>query len=150
MARALNDPPLEPSRYPFAHPVRVRFAETDAMGVVHHASYVPWLEEARVELLASAGHSYAEVHAGGLDLAVVEIAIRYRRAVRFGDPVVVRAGMAAASRSVIQIAYLVIATGEVVASAITSHACVDPQGRPLRVPDWLGALAEGPTALRPG
>jgi len=150
VARALIDPPLEPARYPFAHPVRVRFAETDAMGVVHHAAYIPWLEEARVELLASAGHSYAEVHDGGLDLAVVEIQMRYRRAVRFGDPVVVHAGMAAASRSVIQLAYLVVAAGEVAASAVTTHACVDPQGRPLRVPEWLGALATGPTALIPG
>ncbi len=149
MARALIDPPLDPARYPFAHPVRVRFAETDAMGVVHHAAFVPWLEEARVELLASAGHSYAEVHRGGLDLAVVEIAVRYRRAVRFGDPVVVHAGMAAASRSVIQIAYLLEAAGEVAASAVTTHACVNPDGRPLRVPDWLAALADGPTGLRP-
>jgi acyl-CoA thioester hydrolase len=149
VARALIDPPLDPDRYPFAHPVRVRFAETDAMGVVHHASYVPWLEEARVELLAHGGHSYAEVHAGGLDLAVVEIAVRYRRAVRFGDPVVVHAGIAAASRSVIQLAYVVIADGEAAASAVTTHACVNPEGRPLRVPEWLAALADGPTALRP-
>ncbi|MGI9186489.1 MAG: acyl-CoA thioesterase, partial [Gaiellales bacterium] len=77
MAHELIDPPLDPARYPFAHPIRVRFAETDAMGVVHHASYIPWLEETRVALLAHGGHDYAEVHSGGLDLAVVDVAARY-------------------------------------------------------------------------
>ena len=149
MARALVDPPLDPGRYPFAHPIRVRFAETDAMGVVHHGSYVPWLEEARVALLAHGGHDYAEVHAGGVDLAVVDLVARYRRPVRFGDAVVVRAGVAAASRALLQIAYLVEVDGEIALSAVTTHACVGRDGRPLRVPDWLGGLAEGPTALRP-
>ena len=85
MARPLIDPPLAVERYPFAHPIRVRFAETDAMGVVHHASYIPWLEETRVALLAHGGHDYATVHSGGLDLAVVDVVARYRRSVRFGD-----------------------------------------------------------------
>jgi acyl-CoA thioester hydrolase len=150
MARALIDPPLDVARYPFAHAVRVRFAETDAMGVVHHAAYLPWLEEARVELLAHGGHSYAEVHSGGLDLAVVDVAIRYRRAIRFGESVIVHSGVAEATRSVVQIVYLVEVDGVGVASAVTSHACVNPEGRPLRVPDWLAALAtDAPTALRP-
>jgi acyl-CoA thioester hydrolase len=141
------DPPLDPARYPFAHPVRVRFAETDAMGVVHHASYLPWLEEARVALLAEAGHDYASVHRDGLDLAVVDVRARYRRAVRFGDPVTVRAGVALVTRSLLQIAYLVEVDGEAVASATTVHACVDGGGRPVRVPDWLAAIGEGAVAL---
>ena len=149
MAHELVDPPLDPARYPFSHPIRVRFAETDAMGVVHHASYIPWLEETRVALLAHGGHDYAEVHAGGLDLAVVDVAARYRRPVRFGDAVTVHAGVAEASRSLIQIAYLVEADGEVALTGVTTHACVDRAGRPMRVPEWLAGLAEGPTALLP-
>ncbi len=148
MARTPIDPPLDAAAYPFAHPVRVRFAETDAMGVVHHAAYLPWLEEARVALLAHAGHDYAEIHSGGVDLAVVEVRVRYRRAIRFGDPVTVHAAVAAASRSMIQLVYLLEVDGAVAASAVTTHACVDGGGRPLRVPDWLAALAEGPTALQ--
>jgi acyl-CoA thioester hydrolase len=150
VARDLADPPLDVARYPFAHPIRVRFAETDAMGVVHHGSYVPWLEEARVALLAHGGHDYAEVHAGGIDLAVVDLAARYRRPVRFGDGVVVHAGVADASRAVIQIAYLVVAEGETALTAVTTHACVGSDGRPLRVPEWLAGLAADPaTALLP-
>ena len=147
MARTLAEPPADPAHYPFAHPIRVRFAETDAMGVVHHASYIPWLEETRVALLAHGGHDYAEVHAGGLDLAVVDVVARYRRPVRFGDAVVVHAGVADASRSLIQIAYLVEAGSDTALTALTTHACVGRDGRPLRVPDWLSGLAEGATAL---
>ena len=57
MAAELISPPLDVAKYPFAHVLRVRFAETDAMGVVHHASHLPWLEEARVALLAHGGHA---------------------------------------------------------------------------------------------
>ncbi len=148
MARALVDPPLEAARYPYRHPVRVRFAETDAMGVVHHASYLPWLEEARVALLAHGGHDYAELHRGGLDLAVVEVSARYRRAIRFGDPVIVHTGVAAVSRTLLQIAYLVTVSATVAASAITTHACINAEGRPLRIPDWLAALLDGSTGLQ--
>ncbi len=147
MAIEAIDPPLDPARYPFVHAIRVRFAETDAMGVVHHASYLPWLEEARVALLAAGGHDYATVHRDGLDLAVVEVRVRYRRAIRFGDPVQIWAALATANRSTLQIAYLVEVNGAVAASAVTVHACVNAAGRPLRVPDWLTALATGPIAL---
>ena len=141
--------PLDSARYPFAHPIRVRFAETDAMGVVHHASYIPWLEEARIALLAHGGHDYAEVHSGGLDLAVVNVAAHYRRSLRFGDPVVVHAGIGDISRTLIQIAYLVESDGNVALTGVTTHACVNPEGRPLRVPEWLTHLGEGATALQP-
>lgn len=147
MAAALIVPPLDVANYPFAHAIRVRFAETDAMGVVHHASYLPWLEEARVALLAHGGHDYAQVHSGGLDLAVVEVNLRYRQAIRFGDAVTVHAGVADVSRTMLQIAYLLEVGGQTAASGVTSHACVNGEGHPVRVPDWLLDLGEGTTAL---
>ncbi len=140
--------PLETDSYPLAHPVRVRFAETDAMGVVHHAAYLPWLEEARVALLAAAGHDYAELHRGGLDLAVVDLRLRYRRAIRFGDHVVVHAGISGVTRTLLELGYLITVDGEPAATGATTHACVNPEGRPLRVPDWLAAIASGDCALR--
>jgi acyl-CoA thioester hydrolase len=141
-------PPLEAAAFPLVHPVRVRFAETDAMGVVHHAAYLPWLEEARVALLAAAGHDYAELHQGGLDLAVVDLQLRYRRAVRFGDPVEVHTAIAGATRTLLELAYLVTVGDEPAASGTTTHVCVDPQGRPTRIPTWLADLATGDFALR--
>jgi acyl-CoA thioester hydrolase len=148
MAAALINPPLDVACYPFAHVIRVRFAETDAMGVVHHASYLPWLEEARVALLAHGGHEYAQVHSDGLDLAVIEVSVRYRQAIRFGDAVTVHAGVAEISRTVLQIAYLLEVDGQTAATGVTSHACVNREGRPVRVPEWLLDLGQGATALR--
>ncbi|MSO47153.1 MAG: acyl-CoA thioesterase [Thermoleophilia bacterium] len=147
MAATLIVPPLARDCYPFTHPIRVRFAETDAMGVVHHASYLPWLEEARVALIAHGGHDYAEVHSNGLDLAVVEVNVRYRHAIRFGDAVTIHAGVGEISRTLLQIAYLLDVDGQTAATGVTAHACVNGDGRPLRVPEWLLALGEGTTAL---
>jgi len=73
---------------------------------------------------------------------------RYRRSLKFGDPVVVHAGIAKITRTLIEIAYLVTTGDEVVLTGVTTHACVNPEGRPMRVPDWLLDLAEGDTALR--
>ncbi len=148
MAAELIVPPLDVARYPFAHPIRVRFAETDAMGIVHHASYLPWLEEARVALLAHGGHDYAQVHSNGLDLAVIEVNVRYRQAIRFGDAVTVHTGVGEISRTLLQIAYLLEVDGQTAATGVTSHACVNGEGRPMRVPEWLLDLGEGATALR--
>ena len=65
--------------------LRVRFAETDQMGVAHHATYAVWLEAARVEWLRDLGLSYRDLDAQGVSLAVTGLDVRYRRAVRFDD-----------------------------------------------------------------
>ena len=66
---------LQPSRHPddyrFVHRIRTRFAETDAMGIVHHAAYLPYLEEARVAYLRHVGHPYDEVRRGGCNFAAL-------------------------------------------------------------------------------
>ena len=74
--------------------------------------------------------------------------MRYRQAIRFGDAVTVHAGVAEISRTVLQIAYLLEVDGQTAATAVTSHACVNREGRPVRVPEWLLDLGEGSTALR--
>ncbi len=83
--RGAQEPLLDPRRYPFAHRVRVRFAETDAMGVVHHAAYLPYLESARVEWLRSLGRPYTRIRAEGFDLAVIEVGVRYLAPLRFDE-----------------------------------------------------------------
>src|SRR3954452_5499058 len=101
---------VEPSRqrdaYPFRHRLRVRFVETDAMGVVHHAAYLPYLEEARVEYLRAAGHPYVEFRAEGADFAVLEVAVSYLSPLHFDDVVDVHVSLAAVARASFQIAYL--------------------------------------------
>jgi acyl-CoA thioester hydrolase len=136
--RQTLDPPLDPDVYPFAQSVRVRFAETDAMGVAHHASYLPWLEEARVGYLRASGHPYTKVRAGGNDIAVVECHVRYRAPARFEDEIAVHCLVAPPMRATFEIAYLMRRDDETIATAVTVHAFLESiTGRPLRPPDWV-------------
>ena len=64
MARQSLEPTRDPADYSFTHRLRTRFAETDAMGIIHHAAYLPYLEEARVEYLRAIGHPYDRVRGG--------------------------------------------------------------------------------------
>jgi acyl-CoA thioester hydrolase len=133
---------LEPSRlvedYPFSHQVRTRFAETDAMAIIHHAAYLPYLEEARVAYLRHLGHPYNDVRAEGRDMAVLEVAVQYRRPLRFDELVDVHLRAGAVTRTTFQIAYLLTVAGEVRATAVTVHGCVDGDGKASRLPDWVG------------
>ena len=131
------DPSLQPDDYNYAHRLRVRFAETDAMGIVHHSRYLPYLEEARVEYLRALGHPYHELRAEGVDYAVLEAFVQYRSPLRFDDEVTVHLVMAATTRATFQMAYLLTVDGEVRATAVTVHGCVNHQGRPVRMPEWL-------------
>jgi len=131
-------PSRSPADYDFVHRVRTRFAETDAMGIIHHAAYLPYLEEARVEYLRSIGHPYDVVRSGGVDVAVLEAAVQYRKPLRFDDEVDVSLGVGAVTRTTFQIAYLLSVDGEARATAVTVHGCVDANGRPTRLPAWVG------------
>jgi acyl-CoA thioester hydrolase len=138
--RRAVDPPLDPAAYDFIRRVRVRFAETDAMGIVHHAAYLPYLEEARVEYLRAIGHPYRDVRADGVDFAVLEVLVRYLQPLRFDDEVDVHLTLIAATRATFQLAYLLTVGDGVSAAAVTVHGCVDPNGRPVRMPPWLHSL----------
>ena len=89
------EPPTDRSAYDFSHRIRVRFAETDAMGIVHHSRYLPYLEEARVEYLRHIGHPYHEIRAEGVDMAVLEAGVQYRQPLKFDDVVDVHVAMGA-------------------------------------------------------
>ena len=130
----------DPDDYTCVHGVRVRFAETDAMGVLHHAAYVPYLEEARVEHLRSRGRPYQEIRAEGFDLAVLELVVQYRRAARFDDLVLVHTRVSSFRGASVQIDYLLTIDAEVCALAATVHGVVDADGRATRAPGWLKDL----------
>jgi acyl-CoA thioester hydrolase len=127
--------------FPFTHRLRVRFCETDAMGVVHHASYLAYLEETRVEYLRALGRPYDRLRAEGVEFPVVEAALQYRRPLRFDDVVDVAVTVASAGGATFQMNYLVGSGGVTSATAATVHGVVDGQGRPTRVPAWLRELA---------
>jgi acyl-CoA thioester hydrolase len=134
-------PSRDPTDYPFVHRLRTRFAETDAMGVVHHAAYLPYLEEARVEFLRSVGHPYNQVRAdvddGGREFPVLEVWVQYRSALFFDDEVEVSLVVGAVTRTTFQIAYLLSVAGQPRATSVTVHGCVDRSGRPTRLPAWV-------------
>src|SRR5579871_415105 len=67
----------------------VRYAETDAQGVVHHASYIVWLEEARLNYARARGRDYADIERAGIFMAVTGVEVRYRAAAHFGDYITV-------------------------------------------------------------
>lgn len=128
----------EPSDYKFAQQVRVRFAETDAMGVVHHAAYLLYLEETRVSYLRSIGHPYDEVRAQGTDFPVIEIGISYLRPAHFDEIVSIHVAVVDVRGATFQLAYLLQVGPHTVATAVTAHAAVDrDSGQPKRVPKWL-------------
>ena len=133
-------PSLDPADYGYAHQLRVRFAETDAMGIVHHSRYLPWLEAARVEYLRHLGHPYAELRTEGIDFTVLEAYMRYRQPVQFDEVVDVHLRLGSATKTTFQIGYLLTVAGQTRATGVTVHGAVNAQGRPLRMPDWLFSL----------
>ncbi|MHB8219749.1 MAG: acyl-CoA thioesterase [Acidimicrobiales bacterium] len=139
--RATWTPSHHPGDYAFVQRVRVRFAETDAMGVVHHAAYLPYLEEARVEYLRSRGHPYTELRDQGIEFAVVEVAVRYLRPLYFDDEVDVHLVLAGTTAATFQVGYLLGVGGQARATAVTVHAALTRAGRPTRLPAWVGLLA---------
>ena len=138
--------------YPFTHAVRVRFAETDAQGIAHHASFVVWLEEARVAYLAAFAGGYAAIRERGIEALTTGVHVEYERAAAFDDvlEIGVRCGELRGAR--FRFDYAVERDAERVAHGWTTHATVDRSThRPTRIPEWFAAdvlRAEG-TPTRP-
>ena len=138
--RISSDPSTDPADYEFSHQLRVRFAETDAMGIVHHSRYLPMMEEARVAYLRHIGHPYQSIRDEGIEMNVLEAWVKYRRPLLFDDVVDVHVNLASVERASFQMGYLLTVEGEERATGITAHGAVTPEGRPVRLPPWLRDL----------
>jgi acyl-CoA thioester hydrolase len=122
--------------------LRVRYAETDQMGVVYHTNYLVWCEIGRTELIrALSGVSYAALEAQGVALAVAELSIRYHGAARYDNLIRVRTTMTEARSRSVTFEYLITNadTGERLASARTVLVSLDAKGRPTTMPAELRA-----------
>jgi acyl-CoA thioester hydrolase len=118
--------------------VRVRYAETDQMGVVYHGNYFTWFEIGRVEFCRQAGFEYKRMEAEDDSFIVVaEASCRYKRPVRFDDLLTVRTRVARARRRMIRFAYEIFRQGsdELIATGETTHVVCDGQGRPKSLPE---------------
>ncbi|GAA6742471.1 acyl-CoA thioesterase [Thermus antranikianii] len=103
--------------------IKVRYAETDQMGVVHHSVYAVYLEAARVEFLEKAGLPYDQVEARGVFFPVVELGLTFRAPARFGEEVLVRTRLAHLSRRDLLFRYRVEREGTLLAEGFTRHLC---------------------------
>jgi acyl-CoA thioester hydrolase len=134
--------------FSFSTDVRVRFAETDAQGIAHHAAFVVWLEVARVAYLERHAGGYQSIRDRGLEALTTGVEIRYRRAAYFDETLTVWARCGDLQGARFRYEYRVTRGDEIVAEGSTSHATVDARTyRPTRVPTWLAeAIAEAEAA----
>jgi acyl-CoA thioester hydrolase len=113
---------------------RVRYPETDGMGVVHHSRYFQYLEMGRVELLRASGFSYAELEMAGIFFAVVKVECRYRAPARFDDELTLSTRIVRRTHVRIDHQYVLKRGETVIAEAATTIACVDRQGALRQIP----------------
>lgn len=128
---------------PFIHRFRVRYGESDQMGIAHHAAYVTWLEEARIELMRARGVSYRDLEGQGILMPVIELGIRYRRSLRFDDVAECATTVEQAGPSRLVFRTTVRLGEQVCAEAEVTVAAVDRSGRPMRLPTDIGARIAG-------
>ena len=117
---------------------RVSVADTDMMGIVHHANYVLLFERGRLEYLRRRGLPYKDMVGRGLHMPVVELNVRYRKPAQFDDRLVIHARVGELRGARFRFEYEVKRDGELLADGWTSHACVDATTfRPTRIPQAL-------------
>jgi acyl-CoA thioester hydrolase len=119
--------------------LRVRYAETDAMGIVYHTNYIVWFEVGRGEFMRQRGGNYREFEEQGLYLPVTEVDARFVAPARYDDAVVVRTWVAEARSRSVTMYYEVLMqdTGQLLVTGHTKHFCTDREGRVRRFPQGL-------------
>jgi acyl-CoA thioester hydrolase len=130
--------------------IRVRYAETDQMGVVYYANYLVWFEVARTDWLRTAGWTYRQMEQEGVALPVIEAHAEYRRAARYDDELEIRTTATLLTPVRIRFDYAVWRSGEEgpLATGHTVHAAMDPSGRPCRLPAAVQELVKTGRATR--
>ena len=122
----------------FSTEVRVRFAETDAQGIAHHAVYLVWFEVARIDYLARFGNGYAQLQAEGIEALTLNASVTFRATARFDDRLRIFARCGDIRGARFRFDYRVERDGELIAEGSTGHACANAKTlRPTRVPQWL-------------
>ena len=115
---------------------RIRYAETDQMGVVYHTNYLIWCEVGRTEFIRALGMSYADMERAGVGLAVSDLSVRYHAPARYDDIVRVTTTLTSVRSRAIVFDYLITSSrsGERLASATTTLIALDRNGRPVSLP----------------
>ena len=117
--------------------IEVRYAETDMMGIAHHASYLPWLEIARGNLLKERGIAYAGLEEKGILMPVVEIKMNYRRPATYDDVVTIISSIKERPFAKIRVDYELLKGDQPIANGYSVHAFMNRAGQPIKAPKFL-------------
>src|SRR5919205_742875 len=128
--------------------IRVRYAETDRMGLLHHANYLVYFEQGRTELLRARGLTYKDMEDQGFLLVLTKVEVRYRSPARYDDLLTLRTTVARTTPVKIEHRYELLRDGLSLAEGFTTLACIDRDGRVQRLPDILQEEADRDTEQR--
>lgn len=117
--------------------IRVRYAETDQMGVAYYANYLVWFEVGRSEFCRERGFCYADLEATGYRLVVTDVHCRYRNSARYDETITVRTWLKEMHRRMITFGYKILRLNkeEIIAEGETRHLCLDLNGKPKSLPE---------------
>jgi acyl-CoA thioester hydrolase len=114
--------------------IRVRYAETDRMGLLHHANYLVYFEQARTELLRGQGLSYKDLEDQGFLLVLTKVEVRYRQPARYDDLLTIRTTVTRTTPVRIEHKYEVFRDGQLLAEGATTLACIGRDGKIQAMP----------------
>ncbi|QBG47056.1 acyl-CoA thioesterase [Verrucomicrobia bacterium S94] len=125
--------------------LRVRYSESDRMGTFYNSRLLEWMEVGRSELTRAAGKAYAEWEAEGVMAPIVEANLKFKGRAGYDDLLSLETTCERAGRARIRFNTVITLaeTGKPVAEGFTVHALTDPEGRPIRIPDWINHLLNG-------
>ena len=117
--------------------LRVRYAETDAMGFLHHSRYFVWFEIGRTELFRAAGGDYRQMEEDGLFLVVAKVDCKFKLPIRYDDLITLRTTLERVSPAKLEHKYELFRDGELLATGHSTLGCVDRSGQIQMMPDFI-------------
>ena len=118
--------------------IRVRYAETDRMGLLHHANYLVYFEQARTDLLRGLGTNYRDLEDQGYYLVITKVDVKYKRPAHYDDVLTIRTTVVKTSPVRLEHKYEVFGpTGDLCCEGGTTLACVNGDGKIQAMPSWL-------------
>jgi acyl-CoA thioester hydrolase len=117
--------------------LRVRYAETDRMGLLHHANYLIYFEQSRTELLRAGGRTYKDLEDQGFFLVVAKLEVKYKLPAHYDDVLTIRTTVTRTTPIRIEHKYEVLRAGTLLAEGFTTLACVGRDGKLREMPGWL-------------
>jgi acyl-CoA thioester hydrolase len=132
---------------PVDEPIRVRYAETDAQGIVYHANHVIYFEVGRGAFLRAQNFDYNAFEAGGHVMVVAELTVKYKAPARYDDALIVRTELAEMGWTSLVFSYTLLKGDIVIAVGRSVHVCLDRAGRPVAIPTDLRAAVGAPSSV---